>query len=59
MGTTDHAELVSQFVQVMPGSKPDLAEFFLEANNWNLAVSVDEYISNIEPHLLWTARPFL
>eukprot|EP00041_Stephanoeca_diplocostata_P009124 m.139075 g.139075 ORF g.139075 m.139075 type:complete len:307 (+) comp17611_c0_seq1:263-1183(+) len=44
MGTTDHAELVEQFLQVIPGAPRDAAQFFLEANNFNLQAAILTYM---------------
>lgn len=43
MGTTDHQTLIEQFCTVVPCDAP-AAEFFLEANNWDLAGAVGSYL---------------
>eukprot|EP00039_Didymoeca_costata_P000118 m.44181 g.44181 ORF g.44181 m.44181 type:complete len:273 (+) comp10064_c0_seq1:246-1064(+) len=44
MGTTDKDTLVQQFTTVIPSCDVHAAEFFLEANNWNLAAAVGSYM---------------
>mmetsp|Transcript_15393 Transcript_15393/g.39702 ORF Transcript_15393/g.39702 Transcript_15393/m.39702 type:complete len:360 (-) Transcript_15393:110-1189(-) len=46
MGTTDHAELVDQFMQVVPGAPQEAAEFFLEATGNELQTAIWSYLEN-------------
>ncbi|KAF9159627.1 hypothetical protein DFQ26_006330 [Actinomortierella ambigua] len=39
---TDHAELIANFVAVV-GATPEQAEFYLEANNWNIDAAMSNY----------------
>ena len=43
MGTNEHSVLVDQFTQVIVDVPMEVAEFFLEANNWQLAVRLWDY----------------
>lgn len=44
MGTTDHNELIQQFMQVVPGAPAEAAQFFLEANSMNLQAAIMCYM---------------
>lgn len=45
LGTTDHAELVSQFQAIIEDATEDIAQFFLDANNWMLQVILPSLLS--------------
>lgn len=44
MGTTDHNQLLQQFLQVIPGAPTEAAQFFLEANSMNLQAAIMCYM---------------
>jgi len=44
MGTTDRGTLVQQFIAVLNGAPPEAAQFFLEANNFNLQAAIASYL---------------
>lgn len=44
MGTTDHTQLLQQFLQVIPGAPTEAAQFFLEANSMNLQAAIMCYM---------------
>eukprot|EP01128_Nolandella_sp_AFSM9_P005255 TRINITY_DN2512_c1_g3_i1.p1 TRINITY_DN2512_c1_g3~~TRINITY_DN2512_c1_g3_i1.p1 ORF type:complete len:258 (+),score=68.46 TRINITY_DN2512_c1_g3_i1:111-776(+) len=46
MGTTDHGTLVEQFRTIIPSCEVQVAQFFLDANNWSLQEAIISFFDN-------------